>query len=69
LRIVDADDYTWIDDMADRRKGLLALGVEQIKQYPGPQQVELKVEVEVPGSWFSLMRRVRRGRGDVKGSA
>ena len=55
--------------MADRRKGLLALGVEQIKQYPGPQQVELKVEVEVPGSWFGLMRRVRRGRGDVKGSA
>lgn len=69
MRIVDADDYTWIDDMADRRKGLLALGVEQIKQYPGPQQVELKVEVEVPGSWFGLMRRVRRGRGDVKGSA
>ena len=32
---------------------LVALGVEQIKQYPGREQVDLAVEIEVPGSWFS----------------
>ena len=32
---------------------LVALGVEQIKQYPGRDQVDLAVEIEVPGSWFS----------------
>ena len=26
--------------------------VEIIKQYPGPEQVELKVIVNIPGSWF-----------------
>ena len=31
---------------------LADLGVETIVQYPGQQQVDLKVEIEVPGSWF-----------------
>ena len=26
--------------------------VQAIKQYPGQQQVDLKVRVNVPGSWF-----------------
>ena len=26
--------------------------VEVVKQYPGQQQVDLAVEIEVPGSWF-----------------
>jgi hypothetical protein len=26
--------------------------VEFVKQYPGPEQVDLCVEIEVPGSWF-----------------
>ena len=26
--------------------------VERIKQYPAKEQVELKVRVKVPGSWF-----------------
>ena len=28
------------------------LGLQIIKQYPGPEQVELKVVADVPGSWF-----------------
>jgi len=28
--------------------------VEFVKQYPGQQQVDLAVEIEVPGSWFSV---------------
>jgi hypothetical protein len=40
-----------------RRGGADATGsilghVDLIKQYPGEQQVRLKVEIEVPGSWF-----------------
>jgi hypothetical protein len=31
---------------------LQSFGVEQIRQYPGQEQVELKVEIEIPGSWF-----------------
>ena len=23
-----------------------------VKQYPGPEQVDMRVEIEVPGSWF-----------------
>ena len=53
-----------LDEM-DQPTGLLALGVEQIRQYPGPEQVELKVEVDVPPglvvwrhrSWFTHRRR------------
>ena len=26
--------------------------IEVVKQYPGQQQVDLAVEIEVPGSWF-----------------
>lgn len=26
--------------------------VEVVKQYPGPEQVDMRVEIEVPGSWF-----------------
>ena len=28
--------------------------VEVVKQYPGQQQVDLAVEIEVPGSWFGV---------------
>ena len=28
--------------------------VEFVKQYPGQQQVDLAVEIEVPGSWFGV---------------
>ena len=31
---------------------LSATGFELIKQYPGEEQVRLKVVVEIPGSWF-----------------
>ena len=31
---------------------ITAFGVDRIKQYPGPEQVELSVLVDVPGSWF-----------------
>ena len=31
---------------------LTACGVELIKQYDGQEQVDLAVEIEVPGSWF-----------------
>jgi len=36
-----------------KEAGLAALGVEAIKFYPGQEQVDLSVEIEVPGSWFS----------------
>jgi hypothetical protein len=26
--------------------------IEVVKQYPGQQQVDLSVEIEVPGNWF-----------------
>ena len=26
--------------------------IDRIKQYPGPEQVRLRVEVNIPGSWF-----------------
>ena len=32
---------------------LMTFGVEMIKQYPGQEQVDLSVEICVPGSWFS----------------
>ena len=59
------------ETMADRRTGLLALGVEQIKQYPGPEQVELKVDCtaldilelqERPGE-CAVSRTVHEGEG------
>ena len=28
------------------------LGVQLIKQYPAKEQAELKVKVQIPGSWF-----------------
>ena len=28
------------------------LGMELIKQYPAKEQAELKVKVQMPGSWF-----------------
>ena len=28
--------------------------IEVVKQYPGQQQVDLAVEIEVPGSWFGV---------------
>jgi len=28
--------------------------IELVKQYPGQEQVDLAVEIEVPGSWFSV---------------
>ena len=31
---------------------LTSLGVQVIKQYPGQEQVDLKVVVQIPGSWF-----------------
>ena len=36
-----------------KEAGLAALGVEAIKFYPGQEQVDLSVEIEVPGSWFN----------------
>ena len=33
-------------------RSLESLGVDIIKQYDGQEQVNLKVEVEIPGSWF-----------------
>ena len=47
------------------------LSTHLFKQYPGQEQVELKVKVDIPGSWFSgggegqlsaSERRVRQGR-------
>jgi len=28
--------------------------IELVKQYPGQKQVDLAVEIEVPGSWFCV---------------
>ena len=28
--------------------------VELVQQYPGQQQVDLAVEIQVPGSWFGV---------------
>ena len=28
--------------------------IEMVKQYPGQEQVDLAVEIEVPGSWFGV---------------
>ena len=28
--------------------------IELVKQYPGQEQVNLAVEIEVPGSWFGV---------------
>ena len=28
--------------------------IELVKQYPGQEQVDLAVEIEVPGSWFGV---------------
>jgi len=28
--------------------------IELFKQYPGQEQVDLAVEIEVPGSWFAV---------------
>ena len=36
-----------------KEAGLTALGVEAIKFYPGQEQVDLSVEIDVPGSWFN----------------
>ena len=36
-----------------KEAGLTALGVEAIQFYPGQEQVDLSVEIEVPGSWFN----------------
>jgi hypothetical protein len=33
-------------------RSLEAVGFEVIKQYDGQEQVDLKVEIEIPGSWF-----------------
>lgn len=34
-------------------RSLEAAGFEVIKQYDGQEQVDLKVEIEIPGSWFA----------------
>ena len=39
---------------------VLAAGFELIKQYPGEEQVRLKVVVEIPGSWFGSGAGVMR---------
>ena len=39
--------------LVTKEAGLAALGVEAIKFYPGQEQVDLSVEIEVPGSWFN----------------
>ena len=39
--------------MAAQQKTMLAMGVAQITQYAGKEMVDLKVEVDVPGSWFA----------------
>ena len=36
-----------------KEAGLTALGVEAIQFHPGQEQVDLSVEIEVPGSWFN----------------
>jgi hypothetical protein len=36
----------------DGGREAMARFVESVKQYPGPEQVDLCVEIEVPGSWF-----------------
>ncbi len=36
----------------DGGREAMARFVEFVKQYPGPEQVDLCVETEVPGSWF-----------------
>ena len=36
------------------------LGVELIKQYPAREQVELKVKVQIPGSWFGGLTAAER---------
>ena len=35
-----------------KMSGAMMRFVEVVKHYPGQQQVNLSVEIEVPGSWF-----------------
>ena len=52
------------------------LGVQLIKQYPAKEQAELKVKVQIPGSWFggSLTPEEKRelywaaGEGQLRGA-
>ena len=49
-----ADVGPWPMAVAARRPlAQTALGVDIIKQYPGPEQIELKVVNHIPGSWFT----------------
>ena len=47
-----ADVGPWPMAVARRPLTQTALGVDIIKQYLGHEQIELKVTVQIPGSWF-----------------
>ena len=36
--------------------------VDRIKQYPAKEQAELRVRVNVPGSWFNNLSSAKRGQ-------
>ena len=42
--------------------------VDRIKQYGAKEQVELRVRVLVPGSWFNNLSGVSRHLGDLAGT-
>ena len=41
----------------DGGREAMARFVKFVKQYPGPEQVDLCVQIEVPGSWFGGTER------------
>ena len=47
---------------------ITAFGVDIIKQYPGQEQVDLSVLVEIPGSWFggALTTNERRDKYEAQ---
>ena len=62
FRAISEGENSWSRNMADGPRhnaqvgrgshARAALGLQIIKQYPRPEQVELKVVADVPGSWF-----------------
>ena len=41
-------------------EGARRLGIELIKVYPAKEQEELKVRIEIPGSWFGGQLTLQR---------
>ena len=51
---------------AGAERSVVDLGIQLIKQYPGQEQVDLAVTVEVPGSWFGGTASGSLGSGERK---